>query len=340
MLDILHYIPQNARKTPSGWWTFNAPCCVHQGESRDKRKRGGVILDGENWSYHCFNCGFKTRFVMGQTLSLKTKKLLSWLGVPEDEIQRINLESIRNKQYMDIVHDREHDREYAALYSLSFNEYPLPYAARTLTEHDKKFLSYLQNERGLTITDYPFYVTPSETGRNKTRIIIPYYHNEQVVGWTSRYLDDRTPKYVNEHQQEGFIFGMQMQDPSWQNIIVTEGVFDAISISGVAVLHNELNEKQIFQLRRTGKDVIVVPDQDKAGLQIIQPAIDAGFYVSIPNWDNNIKDVNDAVRYYGKVGSLLSILHAKENNKIKIQMAVNAMIRRKIADAEGFRIHD
>lgn len=339
MFDILQYLPQNARKTPSGWWTFNAPCCVHRGESRDKRKRGGVIQDGENWSYHCFNCGFKTRFVMGQTLSYKTKKFLSWLGLPEEEIQRINLESIRNKAFTDVAQEREAHHEYSLTHSLKFEEHKLPENARPLTEHDKEFVAYLQSERGLSIEDYPFYISPGDRGRNKNRIIIPYYYNGNTVGWTSRYLDSRYPKYINEHQQEGFLFGTEMQDPDWQNVVVTEGTFDAIAIRGVAVLHNELNDKQIAQLRRMGKDVIIVPDQDKAGLQIIQPALDAGFYVSLPEWPAEIKDINQAVAYYGRAGCLLSILQAKQNNKIKVQMAVNALVRRKIPDVKNYRIH-
>lgn len=339
MSDILRYIPRTAKKTPSGWWTFNAPCCVHRGESRDTRKRGGVIVDGENWSYHCFNCGFKTRFVSGETLSLKTKKFLSWLGLPEEEINRINLASIRNKTLIDVVHDREHKHEYTLMHSLNFEEHQLPDGARLITEQDKRYVNYLRNERGMSLNDYPFYITPLSPGRNKNRIIIPYHYDNKVVGWTSRYLDSRSPKYLNEHQQEGYLFGTELQQDSWQNIIVVEGTFDAISIRGTATLHNNLNEKQIAWLRQSGKDVIVVPDQDKAGLNIIQSAIDAGFYVSLPKWDKHIKDVNQAVSYYGRSGCLLSILHAKQNNKIKVQLEVNALIRRKELDVKNFRIH-
>ena len=93
MIDILQYLPPRTRKSPSGWFTFNAPCCIHNGESQDKRKRGGLILDGEDWAYHCFNCGFKTRFVNGKQLSLKSRKFLSWLGVDEETIKKINLDS-------------------------------------------------------------------------------------------------------------------------------------------------------------------------------------------------------------------------------------------------------
>jgi hypothetical protein len=56
MIDILSYIPQKRKQTSSGWVSFNAPCCVHTGESADRRSRGGVKQQEDDWSYHCFNC--------------------------------------------------------------------------------------------------------------------------------------------------------------------------------------------------------------------------------------------------------------------------------------------
>ena len=98
MIDILQYLPPRTRKSPSGWFSFNAPCCIHNGETPDKKKRGGIILDGDDWAYHCFNCNYKARFIYGQQLSLKARNLLKWLGVPHDTIQKINLESLRNNR--------------------------------------------------------------------------------------------------------------------------------------------------------------------------------------------------------------------------------------------------
>ena len=39
-----------------------------------------------------------------------------------------------------------------------------------------------------------------------------------------------------------------------------------------------------------------------------------------PNWDDDVKDVNDAVIKYGKLPTLLSILQCATNSKIKIEM--------------------
>jgi hypothetical protein len=45
-----------------------------------------------------------------------------------------------------------------------------------------------------------------------------------------------------------------------------------------------------------------------------------GYQVSLPNWEADIKDVNDAVVRYGKLPTLMSILQSATNSKIKIEM--------------------
>jgi hypothetical protein len=306
---------------------------VHNGETADKRKRGGLILDGLNWSYHCFNCGFKTRFENGKQLSFKSQKFLGWLGIDKQSIQKINLDSLKNKKIYDIANDRSSRHDVIVQNNIFFQKVKLPPNARPITANDKWAINYLKEERGLDYHDYPFRITPNSPGREKNKILIPYMYGNDIVGWTSRYLDDKLPKYKNEHQQPGYVFGLNLQHNDWDFIIVVEGILDAISINGVAVLHNELNEQQIAILRRQGKEVIVVPDQDKAGMVLAAEAMKAGFSISVPEWPDDIKDVNDAVKKYGKIGTLLSIISNRTSSKIKGKVALtNLRIRKKFND--------
>ena len=43
---LVAYLPPKRKHTPSGWISFNAPCCVHNGNNIDKRMRGGFIVNG------------------------------------------------------------------------------------------------------------------------------------------------------------------------------------------------------------------------------------------------------------------------------------------------------
>jgi DNA primase len=101
---------------------------------------------------------------------------------------------------------------------------------------------------------------------------------------------------------------------------LVEGIFDALCINGCALTHNTINDDQAELLSRLNKKIIFVPDHDKTGLLTCDRALELGYSVSIPDWDDDVKDVNDAVVKYGKLMTLLSILQNATNSKIKIEM--------------------
>ena len=315
MIDVVSFLPGKKKSTSSGWISFNAPCCEHNGENRDKRQRGGMkpSPDG-SWSYHCFNCGYTCSFVLGRNLTFKARKFLQWLNVPAEEIERINLESLKHKSIAGLLTDRQPTVEKP----IEFEERDLPTDTEQLTESAEE---YLRN-RSIPL-DYPF------LSKLKPRpgIVIPFTHDNQVVGHTTRFLDDRTPKYIQDIQH-GYVFGTDLQRNGWQWAIVVEGVFDALAINGLAVLHAEVNDAQVKLIRSLGRDVIVVPDQDEAGMKLVDRAIELGWAVSIPEWPEGVKDVNDAVIQLGKVGCLLTILEHKETSKIKIEMRKKQLAKR------------
>lgn len=316
MFDILTLIPGKKKLTSSGWTSFNAPCCHNRGHKPDKRMRGGIKFDGDiNWSYHCFNCNFKCGFTLGKSLSKNLRNFLQWLGVADNEITKWNFESLQQKDLVELYTKKKQKNK------VKFKESELPEGAEMiLTDHPahRKYVDYLAS-RGFGPYDYPFLITPKEEGRNNNRVIIPYTFDGKIVGHISRYLDDRVPKYIKE-QQTGFVFGYDLQKPDWEVCIVVEGIFDALSIDGCALTHDTISDEQAEILRRLNRKIIVVPDRDKSGLTLIDRALELGFYVSLPNWTDDIKDTNDAVRKYGRLPTLLSILQSATNSKIKIEL--------------------
>lgn len=317
MIDVISFLPAKRKSTSSGWVSFNAPCCPHNGENTDRRQRGGMKpgTDG-SWSYHCFNCGYTCSFVLGRNLTFKARKLLQWLNVPTEEIERINLESLKHKSIAGLLTDRQQVVE--TLSNIEFEDRDLPADTQPLTDSAQE---YLQNR--CILLNYPFlYKTMPRPG-----IVVPFTHNNQVVGHTTRFLDDRTPKYIQDIQH-GYVFGTDLQQPNWQYAVVVEGVFDALAVNGLAVLHAEINDAQVRLIRSLGKEVIVVPDQDEAGMKLVDRAIELGWAVSIPEWPEGVKDINDAVIQLGRVGCLLTILEHKETSKIKIEMRKTKLVKR------------
>lgn len=314
MFDILSIVPGRKKLSSSGWHSFNAICCHNRGHKIDKRGRGGIHLDGNNWSYHCFNCGFKCGFVLGKQISKSTRMLLKWCGLDDIDIQRWSLESLQHKDLLDLTNKPKQKVK------IKFKEHTLP-EGQLLDQNDpshKVFIDYVKR-RGISIDEYPFLITPHEQGRMANRVIIPYTYKNKIVGHTSRFLDDRIPKYLNE-QQPGYVFNIDAQRPDWSVCIVTEGIFDALAIDGVAVMHDEISSEQAQLLSTLNRTIIVVPDRDKTGLKMCDRALELGYKVSLPDWDNDVKDTNDAVVKYGKLSTLLSILQSATNSKIKIEL--------------------
>jgi hypothetical protein len=314
MFDILTLIPGRKKHTQSGWYSFNAICCTHTGHRQDKRGRGGIRLDGSDWSYHCFNCNFKCGFQLGKPISKNARRLLSWLDIDEQQIQRWNLESLQKKDLLEYVKVRKEKLK------VKFKEQKLPEGQLLdINNPEHKFYVDYLHKRKINPNDYPFLITPHEEGRMSNRIVIPYTFNNKVVGHTSRFTDDRIPKYLNE-QQPGYVFGYDFQKKDQEVVILVEGIFDALSINACALTHNTISEDQAMLLSNLNKRIIFVPDRDKTGLAVCDRALELGYSVSLPPWEHGIKDVNDAVVKYGKLATLLSILENATTSKVKIEM--------------------
>lgn len=314
MLDITQYLPAKRKTSSNGWISFNAVCCTHNGETHDKRSRGGLFVKGDDWSYHCFNCGFKTSFSLGRNVSVNARRLLSWLNVPQEEIERLNLESLRHRSIEGIIDSR---KTFNVIANIKFEERELPDGAPI--EPNTPEWDYIHNR--CVPEDYP--LLASMTGRRG--VVVPFVHDSHIVGSTIRFLDDRTPRYLNDFQP-GYVFGTELQRDSWEHVIVVEGIFDALSIYGLAVMHNTVSDAQARLIRSLGKEVTVVPDQDKAGMELVDRAVELGWAVSMPKWDG-CKDVNDAVIKYGRLATLLTIMQSRETSKIKIELRKRQIVK-------------
>lgn len=314
MLDIQSYLPAKRKLSASGWTSFNAPCCVHNGETADRRQRGGIKIHDDSWSYHCFNCNYTASFLMGRTLSFRARRLLQWLNVPQDEIERINLESLRHRSIEGLAIERRQIAQ--RLLNIEFDERTLPEYANFLKPADPMW-NYVR-QRCLP-EDYPYLSMGTEQTTRKG-LVIPFTHNDTVIGHTTRYIDGRTPKYIQD-TQPGYVFGTDLQKSNWHYAIVMEGVLDALCINGLAVLHNEISEAQSRLIRSLDREIVVVPDHDEAGLKLVDSALEYGYSVSVPDWPAEIKDVNDAVCRYGRITTLLAIMENRVSGKIKIEMS-------------------
>ena len=315
---LLQYLPGKRKHTPSGWISFNAPCCD------DKRQRGGFIINGgDAVSYHCFNCGFKASWQPGRHISQKMNKFMRDLNMPDDIINQLRLEALRlddnnTTEIRSII--PKFDARALPLDAISFEELDtflkLPDGDYAVPTKFTEAVAYLV-DRKIDPWAYPFYWTPKIGFSN--RLIIPFIYKGEVVGWTARAINDAKPKYLSE-QQPGYVFNLDQQQDSREFVIVSEGPFDALSINGCAILGAEIKDSQNWLLKQLGKEIILVPDKDHEGPRTVEQAIEYGWSVSMPDWPAGVKDVNDAVMKIGRLATLYLIISSKESNSLKIQL--------------------
>lgn len=325
-------LPAKRKTSPKGWTSFNGVCCVHNGETADKRGRAGVITNADgSVSYSCFNCHFKASYQPGRHLTFKFRKLLRWLGADDIEIKRLVIEAIRVK---DIISPEDLLPQEPAE-KIEFKKRTLPDDAKSFdelvtfhtldnwrnAEQFENAVKYCYN-RKINTGKYKFYLSNSRAHNLNQRVIIPCYWNNELIGYTARAINDNvSPKYHNNYELN-FVFNIDAQQTNWKFVIVSEGPFDAMAIDGVAVLHNEITEEQADIIDSLGREVIVVPDADKSGSQLVEDALKYGWNVSFPIWQDKdkCKDISKAVELYGKLFVLQAIISATETNKLKIEL--------------------
>jgi hypothetical protein len=308
---VLDNLPARHSKTPSGWVTFNCPVC------NEKRKRGGVIVTGAKIAFHCFNCGAKAAWTPYPGISKRYKELAEKLGCSLSELNKVQLDLLRYSEELD-------QADLHTEYNINFHKFKtvdLPGEATNIEDlpdgHDIK--EYARNRGILGL--YPLFHIDSTLYRK--RVTMPFLFDNDIVGWSGRHINPPnsiTPKYL-QSIQPGYVFNIDRFTGGDRKIVVVcEGLIDAILLDGVSVMGNSVTPEQAHLIDKLGIRVVLCPDRDRPGKQLIEQAVELGWDVSFPPWSHDCKDASDAVSKYGRLLTLSSIMEHATNNKIKIQV--------------------
>ncbi len=327
------------RTSNTNFINVNCPMCISRGETADRKQRCGIKNDHEGIGIYCFNCGFRTRFSPGSTLSKQMRQFLEGIGVPSREVQHINHKALQYRRM--IANSPEAMAVIPTIHRPNFQASSMPPGAQTLGEwaaadvNDPDFfeaVEYLYSRGDVIANAMEYYWTPdTENGMNR-RILVPFRFNGNIVGWTGRLIDkasDRFPKYWSSVPSH-FLFNNEAMNSDRKYLIVEEGPFDAIATDGVATLGAKLTEEQAHWLNTCGKTIIVLADRDKSGQRLIDHALHHNWMVSFPKlkdghglknwWSDEVKDAAQAVNEYGKLYTVRSIVESATESKIEINV--------------------
>lgn len=308
---LLQHIPAKSKRVRDGH-KFNCPMCVKMGEPRpDTKQRGGLKLTFDGFVFNCFNCKFATGYSEG---SRPTKKCIEFLKAIGADVTQIPIE-IRLKT-------ASHFTKKEVVVPTEFAKAKFPGELYPITaliesgftdEHFDKLIAFMVEEYPFLLNDENILWSPSTVHDMNKRFTLPFYFGEELVGWTSRYYEKKPPEGVPKYMMnrpDNYIFDMNRLKGNTNQILVLEGPTDAKSISGVAMMTNTINDVEAELLRRSGKDIIIVPDMEETGLRLVKDAAKYGFYVSFPNWPKGIKDCTEAVNKMGKLYTLFTIYNS------------------------------
>jgi hypothetical protein len=318
-------LPPRTKSSPSGWTSFNAPCCHHRGHKPDTRKRAGIRFDGEGIVYNCFNCKFSTGWQPGSPFGEKMKTLARWMNADEDTVKKLVFESMKTES-----------AEYqpsAVRQHIEFADKPLPEGSLPLKEWAELMsgeveeqlggeyvavLNYLISRGYNNPFDHNFYWSPAAGYID--RVIVPFTWQGRTVGNTARKIRDGKPKYLSD-QHPHFVFNFDQQQDNQRYVLVTEGPFDALAVNGVALLTNEIADQQSRIINSLGSEVVVIPDQDRAGLRLFDQAAELNWSIAVPNWEDDVKDCAEAVQRYGQLYVVVDAIMTAHRGPIKIALA-------------------
>ena len=326
---LMRSIPPGSR-TGSGWVKYNGPCCMHRGQGRpDTKKRSGILFDYDGrTSVSCFNCGLRLSWSPGSPFGSKWENYFKWLGMPAEKLMRLHFTVAELRKEM--LANGQLNLE-TALPSINpmptFDERVLPKGAMPVSMwleegcEDPAFIeavSYLAGRGDEILLGNEYYWTPETTSGWNNRIIIPFFWEGEIVGYTGRLVNGGEGRRYMSDTQPHYIFNTEKIKTDWQYLFITEGPFDAIAVNGAAMLGDKSTAEQIAWVNRSGKVPIVVPDRTNQGGKLVDTALTEGWHVSFPSWDDGIKDAADAVLAYGKLYAVWSIIDARTKNRLEI----------------------
>lgn len=345
---LTNVIQQNIgalRPAPGGWLKRNCMMCRSQGHGYDKRSRFGIQFNSDSIVCHCFNCGFSAAYTEPEHITRNFRMFVKQIGVDERIVKQIEFEIFKVKNKISVLKEGEvkpvsladkvksHLEQWESV-GLPEDSYSLRFWLENEID-DENFIEVVNYaiNRGITDIDN-FYWCPSTTHQLNQRLIIPYFYKGKIMGFTARLCYDPPDKTIPKYYQQcprDFVYNLDSQaDYNRKYIILTEGVLDGYFVDGVAIL-GEISQEKIDIINQTHKEIIVCPDRDNKGGDLVKVAIKNNWKVAFPKWEPGIKDAAAATQRYGKIITLLSILETATTGKERIE------IKWKIESAERQR---
>ena len=273
-----------------GFFNTDCPLCG------DRRGRLGFNFN-EGIFANCFNCGFKAYYK--DKVNGNFRKLLKALGVTQEEIDQEEGRQFFNPTTL--IADAKKKTPIIKSVELPAGSELIFESSSTWAEVAKEYLAW--RLPGVNILSKKIYVSDKLPGF----VIFPFYMHGRMVYWQARNMDASNKfRWKNsETPRDQIIFNFDELKYS-DTVYVTEGIFDALAVNGMAILGSSLNKEKSDLLSTLKGDIIfVLQKKDANSKKLGLIALEKGWKVSAPSTD--VKDVAESVQKYGQLWTISDI---------------------------------
>lgn len=316
--DLIHE-RISLRPLSTGWETTKCPVC------NDYKERGSFLFDGEEIRYSCFNCGIRTKFdEFSGKVSKNFRKTLNAFGIEDSEISAVVNTAFFNKK------PKEDTKiTLAQLTKVNTSTPPIKLPPKSFELGHSEFLDYQEKlvkyllERNIDLSKYKFFFSLEQRFIN--RIIIPFYRNGQLIYWQARSIDPAVNKRYDNAAvgRDAVMFGYeQLNRFTHGPLFITEGVFDAMVVDGVAILGSKLNDAKVKLLKESPRRLIFVIDKDKNGRYLAEDVLSKGWEITFA--PDGSDDINHSISRFGLTytihGLMKSVTKEPDDARLKINL--------------------
>lgn len=292
----------------------------------DHSERAGFRFDGMEIQYNCFNCGSKFHFTEGDTsVSKNARRILECYGITREELNEVTGSSFLLKKAETKVITLTSMKPQISLYTpevkLPPNSHPL--GSDFCDELQAPIIEYLLNR---SIDPLRINAHFSTDPKFLNRVIIPCMREGKVIFWQARtILPGVKPRYMSPSVvKDAVLWGYDNIFKNYdQPLFITEGIFDAEPLDGIALLGSKLNEAKLEILNRSRRRKIVVVDRDDNGSALAEMALAHGWEITFTAIGAG--DVNKSVQTRGRLLTIWDLLK-------------NATVPRALKTADGVAV--
>lgn len=310
------------RTRGNGYHPFRCQVC------NDHSERAGFKFELDSVFYNCFNCAISGSFKDGTTkLTQNMRKILHSIGVSNQEINsllsvgffstkkeeiEISIETLKKKVIFS-----------TPTIELPKNSFPIGYCE--FKDVQQPILDYLGKRKiDSQRLNIHFSINPTFLGR----AIIPCYKDGNLIFWQARSIVKDEKKYISPNiSRSAVLWGYDNIWTNWNTpLFITEGIFDAYPLNGVALLTSRLveNDAKLEILNKTKRRKIVVIDRNKNGEDLANYALGRGWDVTYPPIETD--DINHSIVKHGLIYTTWCLLQQASSKPIsKIDEARNKL---------------